>query len=542
MRYLRGYLAFALTLASPIVAQAQYGENEVPVLQDSAKVERLFPPVNSTQLLSPAFQSPRTVPSQGFANGTEGPTSLTELDYFVRSIAERNSYMTYRSADFTSEEGRSFPYVYLSDQNSNGTLSSSPDKLRVWIQGGVHGNEPAGDQSLLALLGKMDANQTWASSLLERMDIMILFRYNPDGVAYFQRTLATNFDPNRDHMKLARQQTRDIKMLFNSFDAHIAADMHEFGATYLYGPNENLVQASDALFAAAKNLNIHEDIRNMSEGLFATQIGDELEGAGFRWEPYATEGETDDESVLLFEEADGDARIGRNAMGLTQAISFLFEVRGIALADQEFQRRTACALTMVQSLLQTVADNADEVLSTITTAREDFISSVEDIVVTDIAHNQNRTWSMIDIRNATLIQQPIEFASTTPKTANLTRARPEAYLIPRAWIDVAQRLEILGLEVQRLEYGYSGNVEALNITSSVLDDEYYEGVVLATVTTRSVQRHIQLPPGSFWVSTSQNNAALAFNVLEPENIDSYVTFGIVPLYEGDEYPIFRVVA
>ena len=508
------YLALGLEAALVAHGQlTQYGNNEVAVVPDSPEVEDLFPDVDNIELLSPAFLSPATRQDE-FAEGLEGPTTTIELDYFIGSIADRNDYMTYRRAEFSSEEGRSFPYVYISSQNGNGTLSSSSDKLRVWMQGGVHGNEPAGDQSLMALLGKMDANQTWTNSLLERMDLLLLFRYNPDGVYYFQRTLATNFDPNRDHVKLARQQTRDIKMLFNSFNPHLAADMHEFGATYYYGPDENLVQGADALFSSAKNLNIHPSIRQMSEDLFATQIASDLEAAGFRWEPYATEGESDDENVLLFEEADGDARIGRNAYGLTQAISFLFEVRGIGLADQEFQRRTACAITMAQSLLQTAADNADEVISTITTAIEDFISSDDDVVVTARSEIENRTWSMVNIDNASLIQQPIQFASTTPKFANLTRARPEAYLIPRAWADIAGRLEVLGVEVQQLEYGYSGPVEALNITSSSLDDEYYEGVVLATVSTRALQKTVDLPPGSYWVSTRQKNAALAFNVLE----------------------------
>lgn len=44
------------------------------------------------------------------------------------------------------------------------------------------------------------------------------------------------------------------------------------------------------------------------------------------------------------------------------------------------------------------------------------------------------------------------------------------------------------------------------------------------------------------MSTRQKNAALAFIALEPENIDSYVTFNYIPLETGDEYPIFRVMA
>lgn len=44
------------------------------------------------------------------------------------------------------------------------------------------------------------------------------------------------------------------------------------------------------------------------------------------------------------------------------------------------------------------------------------------------------------------------------------------------------------------------------------------------------------------VSTRQKNAALAFVTLEPEGIDSYVRFNLIPVQTGDEYPIFRVLS
>ncbi|MBA7490004.1 hypothetical protein ES702_00538 [subsurface metagenome] len=95
--------------------------------------------------------------------------------------------MTYQVADYQSEEGRSFPYVFLSTSGQSPESSTnSSNKLKTWVQGAVHGNEPAGDQSILALIGKMDANQTWTQSILETMDILILPRYNPDGVGNFQ--------------------------------------------------------------------------------------------------------------------------------------------------------------------------------------------------------------------------------------------------------------------------------------------------------------------------------------------------------------------
>lgn len=450
--------------------------------------------------------------------------------------------MAYTKADFQSEEGKSFPYVYLSESNQESTTAvNGSNKVRVYLQAAVHGNEPAGDQSLLALLGKMDANQTWTASLLEKLDIMILPRYNPDGVEYFQRTLATNYDPNRDHIKLARQQTRDLKQLFNSFSPHVAVDMHEYGASSVYGGSYK--HSSDGLFSAAKNLNIHPEIRRVSEEVFAQNIGSAMEAAGLRWEPYVT-GSTNSTpgSSIAFAEAGSDGKIGRNAMGLTQTVTFLCEMRGIGIADQEFTRRTLAGLTMAESIVQTAADNAEEVYDTVENGIEQFINGQAEIVVTDSSNVTTRPYSFVDINNGSVVQVPVEFSGTTPTTANLTREKPEAYLIPKAWADIAERLRVYGLEVQTLPNPFRGQVETYNITSAEFATGYYEGVVLVTATAEPKTTELDLPAGSFLVSTRQKNAGLAYIALEPENIDSFVSFNILAVEVGDEYPVFRIMA
>lgn len=99
-----------------------------------------------------------------------------------------------------------------------------------------------------------------------------------------------------------------------------------------------------------------------------------------------------------------------------------------------------------------------------------------------------------------------------------------------------------GLEVEELSEAFAGAVQVLNITSAKLASSYYEGVVRVELTTEAFEKHIELPAGSFRVSSRQRNAALAFVALEPENIDSFAAFNIIPVEEGDEYPIFRVVS
>ncbi|KAI1881873.1 hypothetical protein JX265_000699 [Neoarthrinium moseri] len=513
----------------------QYGNNHVAVSRDKDLVAANFPDV-AVDLPSPAFRAPDSVP-EGFAEGTEGPTDDATLDRFVQSIASRNSWMNYNLADFTSEEGRPFPYLYLSTSSSHFEQAGNTSKLRVWLQGGVHGNEPAGDQGLLALIGKLDANQTWAQSLLQKMDIVIWPRYNPDGVANFQRALATNLDPNREHTKLNRQQTRDIKKLFSSFSPHVTVDMHEFTPRN-FG---NYRHGMDALVAAGKNLNIHAEIRNISERLFVADIGRALDSQGFRWDPYFTGSYNSITGTINLEEAESDAKSGRNNYAMNQCITILCEFRGIGLADQHFQRRVATALTMVSAILQTTHDNADLVYATVEGAIQKYIKSDEDIVISDYSDIVDRNVTFIDTTNGDVVQVPTRWASTTPTFANLTKSRPEAYLIPRAWSDLASRLRDAGVEVQTLESVYSGTVEALKITSASIAGYYYEGAVGVTIQTEPVERNITLPEGSFWVSTRQKNAALAFATLEPEGLDSYASFNLVPVNEGDEYPIFRIM-
>ena len=215
-------------------------------------------------------------------------------------------------------------------------------------------------------------------------------------------------------------------------------------------------------------------------------------------------------------------------------------MRGIRIADQHFQRRVATALIKIQTILELARDNADKVKSVVEDAREEFINSDEDIVITDSYVPENRTFTMIDQRNGSVVQVPIDFKRTTPSIANLTRARPEAYIIPRTWIDVAQRLEILGLKVEKLDYEFRQTLETMVIESSVVEPSLYEGTYLNTVTTNTTMREVVLPVGSYYVSTRQQNAALAFIALEPENIDSYVKFNIIPVETGMEYPIFRI--
>ncbi|KAH6967706.1 hypothetical protein BKA56DRAFT_597044 [Ilyonectria sp. MPI-CAGE-AT-0026] len=138
---------------------------------------------------------------------------------------------------------------------------------------------------------------------------------------------------------------------------------------------------------------------------------------------------------------------------------------------------------------------------------------------------------------STLIQAPIDFRSATPTNANLTRSRPESYLIPSIWAVFAERLHCFGLKAQTLEKPWEGTVEALTVTSAVFAPGYYKGFAPVPLTTETATRHLDLPAGSFLVSAHQGNVGLTFLAREPENVDSWANSNIVPVRSGYEHPV-----
>uniref|UniRef100_A0A8H7TV75 Carboxypeptidase M14B n=1 Tax=Bionectria ochroleuca TaxID=29856 RepID=A0A8H7TV75_BIOOC len=518
-----GVAQHRLTYLRPLLAQ-----------KDPAHIAANFPDIDD-EILSPAFTSPDTVP-EGFRHGISGPTPQNVLEDWLKTLAARNHWMSYQEPDFTSEEGRSIPLVTLSSASpqslpsidkSNHTDSS---KLRVWLTGGVHGNEPGGDQAILALLGKLDANASFASSLLDKADLMILPRYNPDGVARFQRTLANGADPNRDHTELAHQQTVDIKRLQNRFAPHVGIDCHEYYANRRHGRHADLLFAQDAMISSMKNLNVHRTIRALSQTLFVDRMGAALDARGLRWGPYVTRPNAS-EMVLL--EMGTDTKMDTH-VALGQG--------GHAPREQHFRRRVATGLVLLETAMEAVVEHAGVIYDTVEAARAEFIESREDIVVTDCHRMMEANWTFIDSASGGITDVPVQFGSSTPVVPEITRRRPEAYIFGPEWASVAEKLRIAGVQVDTLTAPFQGEVEAIHLHGSgdevILQEETTPRVI---ANTEVIRKEVQIPAGGFLVSTRQRMVAQAFVRLEPESVDSFAAFRLLSASPGDEYPVYRVM-
>lgn len=147
-------------------------------------------------------------------------------------------------------EAASKRFVYGFKVAVSSSISSVPTVFMFSLKSVAHGNEPGGDGALLELLGQWINNADELVTLLEELEIVVLPRYNPDGAVRFQRFLANRVDPNRDHIALNEDHTRNVKTCMNSFNPHVIVDMHEYTPRRQVGGR--YFMPFDAMLAAAK--------------------------------------------------------------------------------------------------------------------------------------------------------------------------------------------------------------------------------------------------------------------------------------------------
>ena len=114
--------------------------------------------------------------------------------------------------------------------------------------------------------------------------------------------------------------------------------------------------------------------------------------------------------------------------------------------------------------------------------------------------------------------------------------RPARYYIPAAWADIAQRLALHGIEVQRVEAPIEVEVEMLRLPQARLADAEspslfgstnpFEGHARVDPGVPAIEKHVRtFHPGSFIVDTDQPLGTLAMLLLEPQSPDSFFQWG-----------------
>ena len=194
----------------------------------------------------------------------KGFTNYEELIAFLNIISEKHSDKVQLKYIGKSQKGKRVPILYLSDNNK------SKNKLKVWLQGGLHGDEPASTESLLYTVFMLLEDENYFH-FIQKLDIAVLPMANIDGFLKNKRNATNGLDLNRDHTKLMAIETQVIKKEFADFDPDIALDFHEYSPyrkDFAQLSSFGISSMYDLMFLHSGNLNVPKNIRNIVDTLF----------------------------------------------------------------------------------------------------------------------------------------------------------------------------------------------------------------------------------------------------------------------------------
>lgn len=490
---------------------------EAQLNPQSKKITEKYFPDPTVEISTPAF------------NKKKGFTTYEEMMAYLNALQGNHSEEMTISFIGQSQKGKDIPQVLLSRK------SGDENKLKVWIQGGLHGDEPASTEGVLFFLDKL-LNSAEHSYLLDKLEIAIVPMANIDGFEKQNRYAANGLDLNRDQTKLMAQESIALKKAFSEFSASVALDFHEYRAfrrDFTQLSNYGVTNGYDVMFLYSGNLNVPKDLRLFTKSTFVEPATRVLDQNNLTHHDYFSESKV--MGAIQFTQGSTNARSSATSYALTNAVSSLIEIRGVGIGKTSFKRRVYSTFLVAESYLKSAYDNKEAVEQVVANA----IKAKDEAVVKSEREKSQRKITMIDIETNDKIDIDATVKDAWSSTAILTRPRPNAYLILPGQQPIIDRLQVLGLKVKKLEKGKTIEVETYTISEYQKDAEKYEGVNKQEVKTEVKVSSKAFPEGTWIVYLDQPKANLAIEVLEPEAPNSFVSFDVLETELGMELPIYR---
>lgn len=500
-------------------------------------------------------------------SGFRETSTYADVIAFIDSLKSGTDPFAYGFIGKTNE-GRDIPYLVLSHP-----MVRTPAEAKalhrpiVYVQGNIHAGEIEGKDALLALVRDLllepkpnvldsvvliavpiynaDGNERFASQSVNRTE-----QNGPDLVGI--RANAQGLDLNRDYIKLEAPETRASLEMFNAWDPDVFVDLHTTDGSYhgynlTYAPSLNPAAQFGGVYARDSLLPILRERMLRKRGARTFDYGDFI---------------SDDTLSKGWVTFDSRPRFGTNYYGLRGRIGILSE----AFSHDPLQLRIATTYNFVQEILSLVAEKAPAILALSARADQQQLSwgrAPDSVQMIAIRSEMTSTPDTGYVIAETLVRA--DSASTEPGTKKgyrrtgeytavkmplfvrftptLERVPPSAYVIPEADTAVVRLLRLHGLDVQRLNADWSGNVESFVVDSISSAARAFQGHHETRLTGRWSRQPRTISAGSFMVRPSQPRGLLAVYLLEPESDDGLVDWNFFDseVARGKTFPVLRIV-
>jgi hypothetical protein len=410
------------------------------------------------------------------------------------------------------------------------------ESIRIWIMGGLHGDEPGGVEGIMYLMNRLKESKN--VSLLQEAHIAFLPMANPDGCDALTRTAANGLDLNRDQTKLLAQETKFWKAAFNSFAPEVALDMHEYRAfrkDYLRMGTQGMAAYYDVCFLYSGNLNVSESLRNYTHDLFVSEAARELDAIGMSNHDYFTSDK--DNGKLVINQGSIHARSSASHHALTNCISTLVEVRGVDVGRKSFKRRVLASSTVSLSYIKNAVANKHELRQKLKKAAKEDRKAV----VKSMRKVSQQRVTLIDLANEDTASVVFTMRDALHSEATMERPRPSAYILRNANEEIVNKLNYLGITNEPAPENQKLKVQEYLVKDIQEEAFVWEGVERREVSTLLRPTEISSGKGDIIIPMNQKNADLILELLEPESLNGFVRFGLIESEKDQPLSIYRIM-
>jgi len=483
-------------------------------------------------------------------------SAYAEVVAFVDSLQKRGAGLRVRVMGRSTEQ-RAMPLVIAARPmvQSPGEAHRSGKPI-VFLQANIHGGEVEGKEAVQMLLRDLTLGSL--RPLLDSVIVLAVPIYNIDGnerlapgernrpgqngpAIVGQRSNGMLLDLNRDYIKLEAPETRAALALIEAWDPDVFVDLHTTNGSY---------HGYQLTYAPGLNPNA-SPVNDWTRDRFLPELRERMRARHARetfW--YGNFRNQDPDSLQLgWETYDARPRFGTNWAGLRHRVSVLSE----AYSNADFGTRIGATYDYVRELLSLAAEERATIKSLIIAAqlrrpdsvvvRSQLAAPTVQPVIAEISRADGDGGSGYARRKRTGEFRTIRMPVFDRFAAARKEARPAAYLLAPQHEAIVALLRRQGVVVTRLTRPWSGPAESFLVDSVTASPQVFEGHRTVTVQGRwRTAAPIEVPAGSFVVSTDQPLGLLAAYILEPASEDGIVTWNMVDreLRPRGDFPIRRV--
>ena len=498
------------------------------------------PPADAPALAARFPEPTASFDTPAFAPGRRAFTSDDELLSILRGLAQQGARpgaatQIHLSEIGTSQAGRPIVAIGFTRPAPVSQIVAPATPLRrpaVVLIAGQHGDEPAGSEALLVVARELAAGRH--AEALDKLDIVLVPRANPDGAAALRRSTEDGSDLDRDHLALATPEAAALATLLRDVAPLVVVDLHEYPVGGAFESKFAAAQRFDAQLQLATVGNLPSFVAKAAEEWFRVPLVAALRDAGLSSEwAHATSADPADRKVSM---AGAAPQIGRNAFGLRNAVSIVVETRGGRLGRAYLKRRVQAGVVAASSVLASAAARAAD-LARLRQFVEREVASLAcqgEAVLESALTPSEYALTMLDPQTGEIRRVAVQWDSALELRVVRSRPRPCGYWLAAGQGEAVRRLRLLGVQVQLLEE--AGEVRGETYRDLVRDAT--AGGATPRLRVQTAPALLDVPAGGYYVSLEQPLANLAIAALEPESPASFVAARVVDGVSG----IARVLA